>query len=305
MQIYLPIAEIPIDIFALLLLGIASGLMSGVFGIGGNFVVIPTLMFIGVPSAVALSSAVNHTVASSFSSFLSHLKRKNVDIGIGLWLLFGSFIGSIVGAMLFSWLHESGAIDITISLLYVFILGIMGVIIACESAVTIYRKHKSIALLDQSKKSGIKKKSFMPFKHLFVHSNVEVSILSVILSGIMIGMLVSLAGLGGGFVLVPILIYVLGLPTSIAVGTSVFQAVFTTSVVTMMHASISNTVDIVLSLFLIVGAVIGAQIGVRINSKLPPEILRILLAVIILCVFSKLFSGMVMEPKNIYSFEYK
>ena len=303
MQIYLPIAEMSIEILFVLLLGVSSGLMVGIFGIGGNFVVIPTLIFMGVPSAVALSSAVNHTVASSFSSFLTHLKRKNVDLGIGLWLLIGSAIGSSLGAILFSMLYEAGIIDLTISLLYIIILGITGTIIAIESTKTIYRKHKNIANSD--KKGKLTNLRFMPYRKLFQHSNVEASIISIIIIGIFIGILVSLAGLGGGFILVPTLIYVIGLPTSFAVGTSVLQAVFTTAVVTILHAAIPHTVDVILSSLLIIGAVVGAQIGVRINTKLPSEILRMLLAVIILGVFTKLLFGMIITPKNLYSFEYK
>ncbi len=303
MQIYLPIAEMPIEIFSVLLLGVISGLMAGVFGIGGNFVVIPTLIFMGVPSPVALSSAVNHTVASSFSSFLTHLKRKNVDLGIGMFLLAGSAVGSLFGAFTFSVLYESGFIDIIISLLYVLILGVTGTIIGIESLQTIYLKNKKS--VKKNKKNKLKQLQFMPYRILFPQSNIKASMISILLAGFIIGTLVSLAGLGGGFILVPILIYIIGLPTSFAVGTSVFQAVFTTSIVTLLHATMTKTVDVVLSLLLVIGAVIGAQIGVRINGKLKPETLRALLAIIILSVFVKLFLGIVITPKNLYSFEYK
>ncbi|MBQ4875528.1 MAG: sulfite exporter TauE/SafE family protein [Rickettsiaceae bacterium H1] len=303
MQIYLPIAEMSVEIFWLLLLGISSGLMAGVFGIGGNFIVIPTLIFIGIPPAISLSSAVNHTVASSFSSFLTHLKRKNVDLKMGCWLLIGSFIGSSAGAILFSLLYEAGFIDITISLLYVIVLGITGITIAIESTKAIYNKYKNTSV--NKKKSKLRDFKFMPYRQLFPQSGTEASILSIILIGVFIGMLVALAGLGGGFILVPTLIYVIGLPTSFAIGTSVFQAVFTTTIVTLLHATISHTVDIVLSLLLIIGAVIGAQIGVRINSKLQPEIVRMLLAIIVLGVFVKFLSSMLITPKELYSFEYK
>lgn len=305
MQVYLPIAEISIEIYSIILLGLISGFMAGIFGIGGNFIAIPTLIFIGIPSAIALSSAVSHIVASSFSSFLSHLRNKNVDLGIGLWLIIGSMIGSLVGAIIFSFLYSIGVLDIFISLSYVIILGIVGVTIGIESIKAIHQKNKKKPIHSIKKKRVSKLSKLMPYKHHFIRSNVEVSIVAIILIGSLIGLLVSLAGLGGGFVLVPLLIYVLGLPTSLAIGTSVFQAVLTTSFVTIFHAVTAHTVDVVLSFFLILGAVIGAQIGVRVNTRLSPEVLRLMLATIILCVFTKLFLGMVITPNQLYSFEYQ
>ena len=306
MQIYLPIAEISVHIYSILLLGIASGFMAGIFGIGGNFVVIPTLMFMGVPSPIALSSAVNHTIASSFSSFLTHLRNKNVDLAIGGWLLLGSFIGSLSGSLLFSLLYSLGIIDIVIALSYLLILGSIGVIVGIESALAIYRKHKNITIVKlKNTTSKFNIAQSLPFKRHFPHSNITVSVLAIVLIGTLIGLLVSIAGLGGGFILVPLLIYVLGLPTSFAIGTSVFQAVFTTTLVTTLHAISVHTVDIMLSFFLVLGAVVGAQVGVRINTKLPPEILRALLSMIILGVFFKLLLGRLITPDNLYSFEYQ
>ncbi|MEM7616987.1 MAG: sulfite exporter TauE/SafE family protein [Pseudomonadota bacterium] len=298
MQIYLPIAEIPVDIFTLLALGIITGILSGMFGVGGGFLMTPLLIFIGISPAVAVSSSANQIMAASFSGFLAHWRRNNVDFEIGILLLIGGIIGSSIGVWLFAILKNIGQIDLLISLTYVVFLGGVGYFMIIESTRSIFAKDKI------SKKKSVEENIFYKipyFKRHFVRSDIHISALLPLITGFIAGMLVSIMGIGGGFIMIPAMIYILGMPTSIVIGTSLFQIIFTTANVTLLQALSTQTVDIVLSFILLVGSVIGAQIGTKIGLKLKAEHLRVMLAIMVLIVAFKLGLGLIIEPELLYT----
>lgn len=305
MLIYLPIAELPVNIFLLLGLGGLGGVLAGMFGIGGGFLITPLLMFIGVPPAVAVATSTNQIIASSVSGFLAHWYRNNVDIKMGIFLLIGGLIGAALGVAMFAWLQALGQIDLVISLIYVIFLGTIGTLMAIESSRTIWRQKRSKTHpvgSDQGGKLGKKLRALpLPFKTTFERSELELSIILPVLVGILAGIMASLMGIGGGFIMIPAMIYLLGMPTSVVVGTSLFQIIFTTGMVTLLHALKTQSVDIVLAFLLIIGGVIGAQFGTMLGLKLPAERLRILLAVIVLCVCVRLGIGLFVEPEDLFS----
>ncbi len=310
MQIYLPIAELPVDIFLLLALGGMGGILAGMFGIGGGFLITPLLIFIGVPPAVAVATSTNQIIASSVSGFLAHLYRKNVDIKMGVFLLCGGFAGAAIGIWLFALLEAIGQIDIAISLIYVIFLGFIGILMAIESSRTILNQNKPPEKRKKKKKKSGKHQGYLgkklrhmdlPWKVHFPHSDLTISAILPISIGILAGIMVSLMGIGGGFVMIPAMIYILGMPTQVVVGTSLFQIIFTTSFVTILHAINTQAVDIVLALLLIIGGVIGAQFGTVLGLKLPAEKLRGLLALIVLSVCTKLALDLLLEPENLYT----
>lgn len=301
MEIYLPIAEMPINIISILLLGGFAGVLSGIFGIGGGFILVPFLIFMGVPPAVAVASTSNQIIATSISGFMAHFRRRNVDIKMGLFLLIGGIIGSGFGVVIFAVLKNIGQLDLAISLIYVIFLGIVGVIMAIESIKAIRRV-----------KQGIEPKSItqphwmnalrLPFIVHFSHSNINISALIPIIIGLCAGILVSLTGIGGGFVMIPAMIYLLGMPTHIVIGTSLFQIIFTTSNATFWQAYTTQTVDIVLAMLLLLGSVVGVQFGARMGAKLPAEKLRALLALMVIGMALKLAIDLFVPPQNPYSF---
>jgi hypothetical protein len=299
MTIYLPIAEIPINIFLLLGLGGIAGILSGLFGIGGGFLMTPLLIFIGVPPAVAVATSANQIVAASFSGFLAHWQRKNVDIKMGTFLLIGGLIGSSGGVWLFAYLKSLGQIDLVISLTYVIFLGSVGMLMAVESSRTILRQKKGgPAVLSKPKRLHSLP---LPFRTYFPRSDLHISALLPVFVGILAGMLASIMGIGGGFIVIPAMIYLLGMPTTVVVGTSLFQTIFTTANVTILQSVSTQTVDVVLALILLTGSVIGAQFGTTMSLKLPAEKLRALLAAIVLAVCIKLAFGLFLEPSDPYS----
>lgn len=301
MTIYLPIAEIPVNILLLLSLGGLGGFLAGMFGIGGGFLLTPFLMFIGVPPAVAVATSSNQIIASSVSGFLAHWHRNNVDIKMGLFLLLGGLVGSVIGVWIFRLLQDIGQIDLAISLSYVVFLGSIGTLMALESAKAIMRQKMGIAPKQIGARFAWLRKMDLPMKTNFPRSNMEVSALLPIIIGVIAGALVSLMGIGGGFIMIPAMIYILCMPTSVVIGTSLFQIVFTTSLSTLLHAINTQSVDIVLALILIIGGVIGAQFGTAASLKLPAEKLRVLLAAMVLMVCFKLGLDLFFEPSNLYS----
>ncbi len=305
MHIYLPIAELPISIFLLLALGGIGGILAGMFGIGGGFLITPLLMFIGIPPAVAVATSTNQIIASSVSGFFAHWHRKNVDIKMGLFMLIGGIVGSLLGIGLFSILQYFGQIDLAISLFYVVFLGAIGTIMAIESSKAIlrqkYGKPQPVGS-GQGGKVGIWLRSLnLPFKTYFPRSDITISAFLPIGVGILAGIMVAMMGIGGGFVMIPAMIYILGMPTNVVVGTSLFKIIFTTSLVTLLHATSTQSVDIVLAFLLIIGGVIGAQFGTILGLKLPAEKLRWLLAIMVLGVCINLGIGLFLEPENLYS----
>lgn len=295
MQIYLPIAELPVDVFSLLALGAIAGLMAGMFGIGGGFLMTPVLIYMGIGLPVAVASSSNQIIASSVSGLTAHLRRKSVDFKMGWYLLFGGFIGSIVGAKIFAWLQEIGQIDIAISLLYVFIVGGIGIMMGLDTIKSTLRKRSGKEAKPPKEIKWIER---LPWKVHFQKSEMEVSLLLPILLGFASGILVSLLGIGGGFITIPVMIYILRMPSSLVVGTSLFQMVLITAIVTFSHAYYSQTVDIVLALILLVSSIVSAQYGSKLAYKLPAEKMRALLAFIILGAASYMAYNLFITPSN-------
>jgi len=301
MQIYLPIAEIPLDILTLLLLGGVAGFLAGMLGIGGGFLMTPMLIFLGVTPAVAVASSANQIVASSFSGFLAHLRKNNVDFKMGGFLLIGGLIGSTGGARIFAYLKELGYIDIVISLSYVLFLGSIGLMMGVESykSITKRKNNSSDDKPKKTKKSNWQDK--LPFKVNFTRSDMQVSAILPVIVGIFSGLIVSIMGIGGGFITIPAMIYLLKIPTSVVVGTSLFQMILTTSNVTFFHAYYSNTVDVVLAMLLLTGSVIGAQFGTKMGFKIAPDSLRGLLAIMVLVVAGRMAMELLVTPANPFS----
>ena len=299
MQIYLPIAEMSVNVFLLLGMGGGVGFLSGLFGVGGGFLMTPLLIFIGVPPAVAVGTEANQIVAASVSGVLAHWRRGNVDFKMGFVLLLGGFAGSTLGVMLFSILRGLGQIDLVISLCYVVFLGIVGSLMLYESLRTI-RRRKAAA----GQRRKLHQHTWvhgLPLKMRFRKSKLYISALLPFAVGFFVGVLAAIMGVGGGFIMVPAMIYLLGMPTTVVIGTSLFQIIFVTANVTFLQAYANQTVDVVLALLLLIGAVIGAQFGARAGARLHGEELRGLLALMVLAVCTKLFYDLLIEPSDLYS----
>jgi len=297
MQIYLPIAEISVNIFLILGMGGAVGMLSGIFGVGGGFLTTPLLIFIGIPPAVAVATEANQIVASSVSGVLAHWKRGNVDFKMGLMLLIGGVIGSSVGVWLFALLRDLGQLDLVIKLSYVVFLGIIGSLMLIESINAMRRSKKQMA----PKRRTHYWVHGLPFKMRFRRSRLYISALMPVAIGVLVGLLAAIMGVGGGFVMVPAMIYLLGMPTAVVVGTSLFQIIFVTANVTVLQAVNTQTVDVVLALLLLSGGVIGAQFGAKIGAKLKGEQLRGLLALMVLVVCAKISHDLITVPADLFS----
>jgi uncharacterized membrane protein YfcA len=299
MDIYLPIAEMSLDVFVLLGIGAAIGFLSGVFGVGGGFLLTPLLIFIGVPPAVAVASSANQLVGASVSGVIAHWRRGNVDFKMGFILLLGGLAGSVLGVWVFTWLKRLGQVELTISLLYVVLLGTLGALMAIES---------TRALLRQRRPGGFRRKLHqhnwlhgLPLKTRFRRSKLYISALLPIALGLAVGVLSAVLGIGGGFVLVPAMIYLLGMPTAVVPGTSLLQIIFVAANVTFLQAYTNRTVDAVLALVLLAGGVLGAQIGTRFGTRLRGEQLRFLLALLVLAVAAKLAFDLTVRPASLYA----
>ncbi|MEM7169239.1 MAG: sulfite exporter TauE/SafE family protein [Pseudomonadota bacterium] len=299
MQIYLPIAEMSVNVFLILGMGGAVGFLSGLFGVGGGFLMTPLLIFIGVPPAVAVGTEANQIVASSVSGVLAHWRRGNVDVKMGLVLMVGGFLGSSLGVWLFSFLRGLGQIDLVISLCYVIFLGIVGGLMLIESIRAMRRR--SAATPQRGKLHKHTWLHGLPLKMRFHKSKLYISALLPLSVGFFVGILSAIMGVGGGFIMVPAMIYLLGMPTVVVVGTSLFQIIFVTANVTFLQAYANQTVDIVLALLLLTGAVIGAQFGAKAGAKLHGEQLRGLLALMVLAVCGKLLLDLLITPQDVYS----
>ena len=299
MQIYLPIAEISVNAFLLLGLGGLVGVLSGMFGVGGGFLMTPLLFFIGIPPAVAVATEANQIVASSFSGVLAHFRRRTVDFKMGTVLLIGGLVGAALGIVLFNYLKSLGQVDLLVKLFYVVFLGVVGGLMFIESLNTIRKTRKPGGIVkSRRQRSWIQT---LPFKMRFRTSGLYISVIPPVIVGILVGILAAIMGVGGGFIMVPAMIYVLGMPTKVVVGTSLFQIIFVTAFTTMLHATTNFTVDIVLAVLLLVGGVIGAQFGTKIGLKMKAENLRILLAIMVLVVCAKLATDLLFEPSELYS----
>ena len=297
MQIYLPIAEVSVNIFLLLGLGGGVGLLSGLFGVGGGFLMTPLLIFIGIPPAVAVATEANQIVASSISGVLAHWRRGNVDVKMGLALLVGGVLGSGFGVWLFTILRGMGQLDLVIRLSYVVFLGIIGFLMLIES-VRAMMARKSQAPPKRHMHTWM---HGLPFKMRFRRSRLYISAILPVAVGFFVGLLAAIMGVGGGFVMVPAMIYLLGMPTAVVVGTSLFQIIFVTANVTVLQSVTNQTVDVVLALLLLIGGVIGAQFGARLGAKLHGEQLRGLLALLVIGVCLKLTFDLVATPSDAFS----
>ncbi len=301
MYIYLPIAEVSMNVFAIVGLGGTVGFLSGLFGVGGGFLMTPLLIFLGIPAAVAVSTEANQIVASSVSGVIAHWRKKNVDFLMGSILLTGGIIGSSFGVWLFAYLKTIGQIELVIRLSYVLFLGIIGSLMAWESTKAILKSRAP-----GSTRGKLHQHNWLhglPFKMRFRRSKLYISALLPLLIGAFVGILSAIMGVGGGFIIVPAMIYVLGMPTSVVVGTSLFQIIFVTANVTLLQSITTQTVDIVLAGLLMLGGVIGAQFGSNASSLLKGEQLRGLLALLVLAVCIKLFMDLTLTPEFLYSLE--
>lgn len=301
MQIYLPIAEIPVDPLVVVFLGAAVGFLSGMFGVGGGFLMTPLLIFYGVPPAVAVGTEASQIVASSVSGVLAHLRRKTVDFLMGGFLVAGGVAGVVVGIAIFRYFRAMGQIETFISIAYVVFLGGIGVMMLTESLRALLRapgerprrrKHRSAEWM-----------AVMPFAMRFRRSGLYISPIPPVILGFLVGVLAAIMGVGGGFIMVPAMLYILNMPTNVVVGTSLFQIIFVTAIATVLHATANQTVDIVLALLLLIGGVVGAQIGARMGRKLKGEQLRALLALIVLAVCARLFFGLALPPSSLFVIE--
>jgi uncharacterized protein len=299
MQVYLPIAETTVNAFTLLGVGGGVGVLSGMFGVGGGFLITPLLFFIGVPPAVAVATGVNQVVAASISGVLTHLKRKTVDLRMGSVLLAGGLVGSLVGIWFFTVMSRLGQIDLLVQLSYVLFLGVIGALMFQESLRALLRAKS--ANPPRRKLHTHNWVHNLPWKIKFRTSGLYISVFPPLLVGFGVGVLSAIMGVGGGFILVPAMIYLLGMPTKVVIGTSLFQVTFVAAFTTMLHAVTSQTVDVLLALFLIIGGVVGAQVGTRIGLKLPAEQLRILMALLVLAVAIKIGLDLVLTPRELYS----
>lgn len=299
MGIYLPIAEMSVNVFVLLAMGAAVGFLSGMFGVGGGFLITPLLIFYNIPPAIAVATGANQVIASSFSGALAHLKRGTVDIKLGLVLLVGGIFGSTIGAAVFAFLRAFGQLDLVVSLLYVAFLGTVGGMMLIESlnAIRQARSGSPPALRRPGQHNWIHK---LPLKMRFRTSKLFVSVIPVLGLGAAIGFLAAIMGVGGGFIMVPAMIYLLKVPTNVVIGTSLFQIMFVTAYTTIVQSTFNQTVDIVLAFLLMVGGVAGAQYGAKIGQKLRGDQLRALLALLVLAVAVRLAFDLFVAPGSVY-----
>jgi len=297
MNIYLPIAEVSVNAFLLLGLGGGVGLLSGMFGVGGGFLMTPLLILIGIPPAVAVATEANQIVASSFSGVLTHWRRRTVDFKMGLVLLAGGLVGSAFGVRIFAFLRELGQVELMVSLCYVVFLGIVGALMFIESI----RALRKSAVGRRAPRRHHHWVHGLPFKMRFRASNLYISAIPPFCVGMLVGVLAAIMGVGGGFIMVPAMIYLLGMATTVVVGTSLFQIMFVTGATTLMHAMLNHTVDGLLAVLLLLGGVVGAQVGVRLGPKLKAEQLRVLLAVLVLVVCAKIGYDLVRTPDELFT----
>ena len=300
MQLYLPIAEVSVNAFLILGLGGIVGFLSGMFGVGGGFLITPLLFFIGVPPAVAVATGANQVVASSVSGVLAQLRRKGVDFQMGTVLLCGGIVGSAFGVWVFSIMTRLGQVDLFVQLSYVLFLGLIGAMMLQESVRSLLRSRKpgGAPIRRAHVHSWV---HGLPFKMKFRASGLYISVIPPVLIGAAVGVLAAIMGVGGGFILVPAMIYLLGMPTKVVIGTSLFQIIFVSAFTTVMHAVTSQTVDMMLALLLILGGVVGAQIGTRVGVRLKAEQLRILLSLLVLTVSLRIAADLLVTPDELYS----
>ena len=300
MSIYLPIAEMNVNVLLIILLGIMVGGLTGLFGVGGGFLMTPLLIFLGIPPTVAVGTEAPHVLASSLSGAIAHWRRKNVDIKMGIFLLAGGIAGSIVGVNLFKILREFGQIDVIIQFLFLIFLGLIGFSMLFESAKTTIKKYRTTSLI----RTKLHQHSWihgLPFKMRFHRSKLYISTIPPVIIGFIVGILSAMMGVGGGFIMIPAMVYILGMSTNVVVGTSLFQIIFVTANSTFFQSYLNQTVDIILASLMILGGVIGAQVGARLGSTFKAEYLRGVLAILVLAVCIKIFLDLTLTPDDLFS----
>lgn len=300
MQIYLPIAELAVNVFIVLGMGGAVGFVSGLFGVGGGFLLTPLLIFSGIPPAVAVASVTAQVVASSTSGVLSYWRKGGVDFKLATVLLSGGVIGSSLGVWLFSYLRALGQLDLIISVSYMLFLGAIGAMMLVESTRAVWRgaRGRSVSTRKPGQHTWV---HGLPFKVAFPKSRLYISIIPVVFLGLSIGFIGAILGIGGGFIMVPALIYLLRVPGNMVIGTSLVQIIVTMAVATVLHAITNGSVDVVLALILMIGGVIGAQFGASAGQKMKGEQLRLLLALLILAVGVRFLVDLAIEPTDLFS----
>ncbi len=291
-SVLLPIAQVEINIIIILIAGLGVGFLSGLFGVGGGFLMTPLLIFLGIPPATAVGTEANQILGSSVSGGIAHGRRGNIDYEIGLFLLIGGIFGSTVGVVLFRLMRDAGKIDLLISLLYIIFLAIIGTLMFYESVKVLMHKDKK-PILSRRKRNFIHS---LPLKFKFRKSMIYVSILIPITIGLFVGFLSSLMGVGGGFIMVPAMIYLLRMRTVSAIGTSLFQIIFVTTNIVILQATYNQSVDMILAILLLIGGVIGAQLGSKYSMKIKGEYLRVCLAILVLLVSLKMSVDLLNEP---------
>lgn len=300
MDVYLPIANLSVNGLVIVALGTLTGLLSGMFGVGGGFLTTPLLIFYGVPPAVAAASAASQVTGASVSGVFAHRRHGGVDVQMGAVLIAGGIVGTGIGAVLFRLLDKLGQIDTVINLLYVLLLGSIGTIMARESLQALKAERQGVAIKPRKRRHHPLVAN-LPLRWRFYRSGLYISPLAPLLLGVVTGILTMLMGIGGGFVLVPAMLYILGMNASVVVGTSLFQILFVTMATTMMHALTTKAVDIVLAILLLLGSVSGAQLGAQFAQKARPEYLRLALAAIVLVIALRMALGLGYRPDEIYS----
>ena len=300
MDLYLPIANLSVNALVIIGLGGLVGLLSGMFGVGGGFLTTPLLIFYGIPPTVAAASSATQVMGASVSSVVSHVGRKTIDFPMGGVMVFGGTIGAVLGGVIFRLLERWGQIDTVIGLLYVLLLGSIGVLMARESI-------HALVMARRGERPQARKRrhhplvAALPLRWRFYASGLYISPLAPLLLGLFSGIITMLMGIGGGFILVPAMLYILGMSTQLVIGTSLFQILFVTMVSTMVHATTTHAVDLVLAFLLLIGSVTGAQIGGRISMTVRPEYLRVALALIVLVVAIRMALGLGWRPDEIYT----
>ena len=300
MNIYLPIAELTENVFMLLGIGGGVGFLSGLFGVGGGFLLTPLLIFMGIPAPVAVGSGANQVLGASVSGVIVHWQRGNVDLKMGGVLLIGALTGSWLGVWIFGMLRQFGQIDLVISLSYVILLGSIGSLMLVEGLKALFQARKG---MPQLQNRGPYRHTWMhglPFKMRFYRSHLYISAILPVCVGLIGGMLSAIMGVGGGFLMVPLMIYLIGMRTAVVVGTSLFMVIFVTANVTFLQSWQYQTVDIVLTLFMLIGGVVGAQFGARLAPRVPADKLRLMLAVMVLAVGAKMLLDLTVSPSDPY-----
>jgi uncharacterized membrane protein YfcA len=300
MDVYLPIANLSVNGLIIVCLGAITGLLSGMFGVGGGFLTTPLMIFYGIPPTVAAASAASQVTGASVSGVFAHTRRGGVDYQMGAVMVAGGLFGIGIGSLLFNLLERLGQIDTVINILYVLLLGSIGGLMAKESIQAI-RAERSGVPLPARKRRHHPMVASLPMRWRFYRSGLYISPLAPLLLGLATGILTMLMGIGGGFILVPAMLYILGMSANVVVGTSLFQILFVTMATTMMHALTTHAVDIVLASLLLLGSVTGAQVGAKLAQRASPVKLRLLLAVIVLLVAGRMALGLGYRPDEIYA----